>query len=179
MIAKPNALFVGRPLLQKAVLLVVEHDEGGETLALTLNRPTEYILRAVLEDPSQARLLGERPLQLGGPEGCDNGDDGGRLRLLTTAEATPGALPLLPGLAMANLSAAAGAVGDGIAEPSAFEVSARPLPSQAPVGRRHAARPATGCRAPRGPPSLPHAAPFRRGPCPCSGFRRGDSMGRG
>ena len=52
LVTRPNVLFVGRPMLQKSVILILEHGPGG-TIGLALNRPTNNTLRSVLDDDSE------------------------------------------------------------------------------------------------------------------------------
>ena len=65
LLPKPNVLFTKAPLLDRSVLLLLQHDEHG-SLAIALNRPTDGALGDVLEHDDLCAAFGAHPLHLGG-----------------------------------------------------------------------------------------------------------------
>ena len=128
LVAKPNVHFRDASVLDRSVLLLLEHGSGGGSLAILLNRPTEHEFGSVVEREELDDAFGMRPLHLGGTsaEGgntnvfmlCETSGDGRSSHRSFTGDEE--ATQLLPGLWLASAGAAASRVNSGASPPGAF-----------------------------------------------------------
>lgn len=121
LLAQPHALLADQPVLHRAVVLVLEHDEECGTVGLLLDTPANATLGQLLKRRRDPRLqpLADNRLMIGGTVLPRQ-----RLRVLTGRCDVPGSRKVLPGLYQCSLDAAARLVAIGAADASSFEIYA-------------------------------------------------------
>jgi putative AlgH/UPF0301 family transcriptional regulator len=131
LLPRPDVAFEKSTLLERSVLLLLEHSEDG-SLAIALNRPTDKQLRDVLggEKEELGRAFGDRPLHLGGVSSDAAGGasnvwmlamtEGGSRREHAEFAGDGQAEPVLPGLWLASSGGAAQSVLNGRAPADRF-----------------------------------------------------------
>lgn len=121
LLAQPHALLADQPVLHRAVVLVLEHDEVSGTVGLLLDTPTNATLGQLLKRRRDPRLqpLADNRLMVGGTVLPRQ-----RLRVLTGRCDVPGSRKVLPGLYECSLDAAARLVAIGAADAGSFEIFA-------------------------------------------------------
>lgn len=121
LLAQPHALLADQPVLHRAVVLVLEHDEESGTVGLLLDTPANATLGQLLKRRRDPRLqpLADNRLMIGGTVLPRQ-----RLRVLTGRCDVPGSCKVLPGLYQCSLDAAARLVAIGAADASSFEIYA-------------------------------------------------------
>ena len=120
----------GASLLERSVLILLEHSKEHGALAIALNRPTENELGDVLERDSLKRAFASHPLHLGGTSSID-GDGRSNVWMLAATRGrtrqeheefagADGAEALLPGLWLGTAFGAAKRVETGDSPSSSF-----------------------------------------------------------
>ena len=133
LVCAPNVSFRNldhSSLLERSVLLLLEHSDEMGSLAIALNRPTDNELGDVLERESLRRAFADAPLHLGGTSSIDDAGRSNVWMLAATRGRTrdeheefvgaDGAEPVLPGLWLGTATGAAKRVDSGEAPASAF-----------------------------------------------------------
>ena len=130
LVARPNVEFTGQPMLQRSVVLLLEHSAHG-SVGIMLNRPTETVLRDVSDslESDLSDAFERRPLHVGGSsfEGPANVWLLASLRECDGFDAEAEARQLVPGLWLAPADEAAQRVKSGRASADRFHFFAGSL----------------------------------------------------
>ena len=121
LLAQPHALFPEQPLMHRAAVLVLEHDDVNGTVGLLLERDSARRIGDLLKrrDDRRLRPFADEPLRIGGDVLT-----GERVRLLTRRCDVPGRAQVVDGLYECSVGAASRLVAIGAAKPEEFELYA-------------------------------------------------------
>ena len=121
LLAQPHALFPEQPLMHRAAVLVLEHDDVNGTVGLLLERDSARRVGDLLKrrDDRRLRPFADEPLRIGGDVLT-----GERVRLLTRRCDVPGRAQVVDGLYECSVGAASRLVAIGAAKPEEFELYA-------------------------------------------------------
>ena len=142
LLAQPHALFPEQPLMHRAAVLVLEHDDVNGTVGLLLERDSARRVGDLLKrrDDRRLRPFADEPLRIGGDVLT-----GERVRLLTRRCDVPGRAQVVDGLYECSVGAASRLVAIGAAKPEEFELYAA-VCQWSPVSSPTSSRRRSGCR---------------------------------